>query len=178
MLQVALNDYAATGITLHQTDWAAIELLKDTSGRYIFGDPNVLSTPRLWGLDAVATASHGLGEWMVGNFAMAATIYDRQDVEVLISSEHGNNFIEGMKSRKQPISDVWSHNRMLEICHLSNIAMRLNRELEMTVLLVEQKLPLARRVADRFYILDKGRAVASGAMDDLSDDVVRRFMTV
>ncbi len=34
-----------------------------------------------------------------------------------------------MKSRKQPISDVWSHNRMLEICHLSNIAMRLHREI-------------------------------------------------
>jgi len=46
-----------------------------------------------------------------------------------ISENHTANFIEGMKSRKQPISDVWSHNRMLEICHLSNIAMRLGREL-------------------------------------------------
>jgi hypothetical protein len=34
-----------------------------------------------------------------------------------------------MKSRKQPIADVWSHNRMLEICHLANISMRLNRPL-------------------------------------------------
>ena len=46
-----------------------------------------------------------------------------------VSENHTANFIEGIKSRKQPISDVWSHNRMLEICHLSNIAMRLNREL-------------------------------------------------
>ncbi len=46
-----------------------------------------------------------------------------------VSKNHTANFIEGMKSRKQPISDVWSHNRMLEICHLSNIAMRLGREL-------------------------------------------------
>jgi predicted dehydrogenase len=46
-----------------------------------------------------------------------------------VSENHTANFIEGMKARKQPISDVWSHNRMLEICHLSNIAMRLNREL-------------------------------------------------
>ena len=46
-----------------------------------------------------------------------------------VSANHTANFIEGMKTRKQPISDVWSHNRMLEICHLSNIAMRLNREL-------------------------------------------------
>ncbi|QDS96401.1 Alpha-N-acetylgalactosaminidase [Roseimaritima multifibrata] len=46
-----------------------------------------------------------------------------------ISKNHTANFIEGMQSRKQPISDVWSHNRMLEICHLSNISMRLGREL-------------------------------------------------
>ena len=46
-----------------------------------------------------------------------------------VSANHTANFIEGIKSRKQPISDVWSHNRMLEICHLSNIAMRLDREL-------------------------------------------------
>ena len=42
---------------------------------------------------------------------------------------HVVNFINSMRSRKQPISDVWSHNRMLEICHLSNIAMRVNRPL-------------------------------------------------
>jgi hypothetical protein len=47
-----------------------------------------------------------------------------------VSANHTANFIEGMKSRKQPISDVWSHNRMLEICHLSNIALRLGRELK------------------------------------------------
>ncbi|MCY2966647.1 MAG: Gfo/Idh/MocA family oxidoreductase [Planctomycetota bacterium] len=45
-----------------------------------------------------------------------------------VSANHTANFIEGMKARKQPISDVWSHNRMLEICHLSNISMRLGRE--------------------------------------------------
>jgi predicted dehydrogenase len=47
-----------------------------------------------------------------------------------VSENHTANFIEGMRSREQPISDVWTHNRMLEICHLSNIAMRLDRELK------------------------------------------------
>jgi predicted dehydrogenase len=47
-----------------------------------------------------------------------------------VCQNHTENFTEAMKSRKQPISDVWSHNRMLEICHLSNIAMRLNRPLQ------------------------------------------------
>jgi hypothetical protein len=46
-----------------------------------------------------------------------------------LPSNHSENFVDSIKSRKQPISDVWSHNRMLEICHLSNIAMRLDRAL-------------------------------------------------
>lgn len=47
-----------------------------------------------------------------------------------IPANHTENFTESIKSRRQPISDVWSHNRMLEICHLSNIAMRLGRALQ------------------------------------------------
>ncbi len=46
------------------------------------------------------------------------------------------------------------------------------------MILVEQKLPFARRVADRFVILDRGRLVASGAMDELGDDLVRQYLTV
>lgn len=46
-----------------------------------------------------------------------------------VSSNHTENFIQAIDAGKQPISDVWTHNRMLEICHLSNIAMRLNRPL-------------------------------------------------
>jgi urea transport system ATP-binding protein len=55
---------------------------------------------------------------------------------------------------------------------------RLNRDLGMTVLLVEQKLPLARRVADHFHILDKGRSVARGAIGELDDEVLRQYLTV
>ena len=47
-----------------------------------------------------------------------------------VSENHTANFIDAMKAGTQPISDVWSHNRMLEICHLANIAIRLGRELK------------------------------------------------
>ncbi|GIX21862.1 MAG: ABC transporter ATP-binding protein [Gammaproteobacteria bacterium] len=55
---------------------------------------------------------------------------------------------------------------------------RLNRELGLTVLLVEQKLPFARRNADRFVILDKGRVVADGPMPELDDALVRDHLSV
>jgi urea transport system ATP-binding protein len=48
----------------------------------------------------------------------------------------------------------------------------------LTILLVEQKLPFARRVADQFCILDRGRAVVSGPMKELDDDVVSRYLQV
>lgn len=46
-----------------------------------------------------------------------------------VSENHTANFIAAMQSKSQPISDVWTHNRMLETCHLANIAIRLGREL-------------------------------------------------
>ena len=52
------------------------------------------------------------------------------------------------------------------------------RKAGLTVLLVEQKLPIARRVADQFHMLDKGRLVASGAIAELTDDMVQKHLTV
>ncbi len=100
ILQVTLADYVATSITLNPTDWAAIDLLKDTQGRFIFGNPGTASTPRLWSLDVVESNTMTAGEWLVGDLAMAATFYRRKDIEVLISSEHGTNFIEDMLTMK------------------------------------------------------------------------------
>ena len=48
----------------------------------------------------------------------------------------------------------------------------------LTVLLVEQKLPFARKVASDVRILDKGRLVVSGGIAELTDEMVRRHLTV
>ena len=61
---------------------------------------------------------------------------------------------------------------------IGSIIQRLNQEIGLTVLLVEQKLPFARRVGDRFAILDRGHAVASGIMADLNDTLVKEHLTV
>ncbi|MEJ2308276.1 MAG: urea ABC transporter ATP-binding subunit UrtE [Gammaproteobacteria bacterium] len=61
---------------------------------------------------------------------------------------------------------------------IGDIIRKLNREAGLTVLLVEQKLPFARKVADRFCILDRGRQVATGAMEQLDDDIIQQYLTV
>lgn len=61
---------------------------------------------------------------------------------------------------------------------IGDIIRKLNQEIGLTVLLVEQKLPFARRVGDRFCILDRGRQVAQGEMDELDDELIQKYLTV
>jgi urea transport system ATP-binding protein len=61
---------------------------------------------------------------------------------------------------------------------IGDVILKLNEEAGVTVLLVEQKLPFARRVASQFHILEKGRHVAGGAIDRLTSDVVREHLSV
>jgi urea transport system ATP-binding protein len=61
---------------------------------------------------------------------------------------------------------------------IGDVILRLNKEHGLTVLLVEQKLPFARRVASEFRVLDKGRFVVGGLIAGLTDDVVRQYLTV
>src|SRR5690349_2433282 len=61
---------------------------------------------------------------------------------------------------------------------IGDVILRLNKEAGLTVLLVEQKLPFARRIASEFRILDKGRLVAGGKIGELTDEMVKHHLTV
>ena len=61
---------------------------------------------------------------------------------------------------------------------IGDVLLTLNREAGVTVLLVEQHLRFARRVASDFCVLEKGRCVVAGSIDELTDDVVRAHLSV
>lgn len=61
---------------------------------------------------------------------------------------------------------------------IGDVIRKLNREIGLTVLLVEQKLPFVRRVADSFIILDRGRMMAAAKIDELNDELIHKFLTV
>lgn len=64
------------------------------------------------------------------------------------------------------------------VAEIGDIIIKLNQELGLTVLLVEQKLPFARRVASDFCILEKGRNVAQGMIDELDDELIDQYLRV
>jgi len=55
---------------------------------------------------------------------------------------------------------------------------RLHSELGLAILLVEQYLDLALRLADQFVILDAGEVVRAGSKADLRDESVRQLLSV
>ena len=61
---------------------------------------------------------------------------------------------------------------------IGSIINRLNHELGLTVLLVEQKLPFIQMVADDFYLLDRGRNIANGCLAQLTPDLIKNYLTV
>ena len=49
---------------------------------------------------------------------------------------------------------------------------------KLTVVIVEQKLGFARRVGQYFHLMEKGRVVANGTIDQLSDEIVSKHLSV
>ncbi|MFQ0995496.1 phage major capsid protein [Gilliamella sp. BG2] len=99
MLQAQLARLPASGHVLHFSDWAKIELTKDSNGGYILANPTGLIGPTLWGLPVIATELAAfVGKFLTGAFSTGAQIFDREDTNVVISTENSDDFEKNMIS--------------------------------------------------------------------------------
>ena len=64
------------------------------------------------------------------------------------------------------------------VAEIGNILKRIHKTMQIPIVIVEQNLKFARRLADRFLIIQKGEIVAGGAMETLSDEIIHRYLTV
>lgn len=90
------SEIEANGVILNSLDWERMTGIKDGEGRYLGAGPFGNTPEILWRLPVVACNAMPEGEFLVGDFRRAATIYDRMEAEVLISSEDRDNFIKNM----------------------------------------------------------------------------------
>jgi len=92
-----LATYAPSAMILSPTDVAKIELCKDTTGRYIIGDPKTgVQVVYIWGLPVVESDSIATGTFLVGAFNTAAYLVERQGVSIEISFEHDTHFVKNL----------------------------------------------------------------------------------
>ena len=132
----------------------------------------------------------GLGVRKNGPRSIPARIFDLFPVLKQMMNRRGGDLSGGQQQQlaigralvlepKLLILDEPTEGIQPNIVHeIGDIVLRLNQQEGLTVLLVEQKLPFARRVASEFCILDKGRRVAAGPIGELTDEVVREHLSV
>ena len=96
MTQVRVAEYQADSIVIHPNDWELIELTKTSEGAYVWANPTAIAAARLWGLPVITSTALTEGEFLVGNFLQAATVWDRMNARVDVATEDRDNFIKNM----------------------------------------------------------------------------------
>lgn len=61
---------------------------------------------------------------------------------------------------------------------IAEILVRYHKQYQIPMIVVEQNLKFAKRMADKFVIIQKGSVVASGKIEELSDELVDKYLTV
>lgn len=92
----AAGDYPAEAILLNPVDWANIELIKDTQGRYIVGDPSSGAAARLWSVPVAASNAVTADTVFVVSLSQAATLYNREGIVVDMSESDSDNFVKNL----------------------------------------------------------------------------------
>jgi urea transport system ATP-binding protein len=61
---------------------------------------------------------------------------------------------------------------------IEEVILRIKAQGYVTILLIEQYLEFTWRLADAFYMMEKGSIVAHGEIADLTEDVIQQYLTV
>ncbi|MBY0238268.1 MAG: phage major capsid protein, partial [Burkholderiaceae bacterium] len=92
----ANSDNPADVIIVNTVDWWSMRLQKDSTGRYLLGDPGDNVVPMLFGLPVVASGAMPLGKVWVGSLQQAVTQWLREGVGIDLSDSDGDNFTSGL----------------------------------------------------------------------------------
>lgn len=68
----------------HPNDWQDVRLLKDTTGRYLWGDPSLVGPEQIWGVRVVQTTAATEGSPLAGDFPMYSHITRNQGAQINI----------------------------------------------------------------------------------------------
>ena len=94
--QMELSNFAPSAFVFNPSDWTALCVVKDKQGRYILGGPQAIASKSLWGIPVVTSSSVPAGKFLMANFQLAATIYDRDGLTLAMSEHDATNFTQNL----------------------------------------------------------------------------------
>lgn len=86
--------YNITGVIVNPQDWELIETAKGSDGHYIWTSVTQGGETRLWRVPVIVTNAMTQGNFLLGDFSMGATLYDREQKSVRISESNGTDFVK------------------------------------------------------------------------------------
>jgi HK97 family phage major capsid protein len=93
MTRAILAYFQPTGVVLSPLDWEAVELETDNNGAYTVAvSVAVGGEKRVWRLQVTDTPAMAQGDFLLGAFGTGAKLYDREQVNVQVSTENRDFF--------------------------------------------------------------------------------------
>ena len=93
MVKIMANGFTdATGIWLNPYDMQVIRLFKTQQGNYLFGNPDMVGTTRIWGVQAATSTYVPQGKILVGDFQQFSEAKFRSGIVTETSNSHADYF--------------------------------------------------------------------------------------
>lgn len=64
------------------------------------------------------------------------------------------------------------------VAEIANILNKIHKDKNLSIFIIEQNLNFAFKIADRFYVMEKGAIVREGQSKDVSPDEIKRYLTI
>ena len=88
------NYYNVNGLVLNPEDWGTLETAKGSDGHYIWVSVPNGGEPRLWRVPVIVSNAMTKSDFLLGDWSMGATIYDREQMSVRVSESHSDYFVK------------------------------------------------------------------------------------
>lgn len=85
--------YNINGVVLNPIDWGTLETAKGTDGHYIWVSVPNGGEARLWRVPVIVSNAMTVGNFILGDWTMGATIYDREQMDIRVAEQHADFFV-------------------------------------------------------------------------------------
>jgi len=86
--------YNINGIVINPVDWGTLETAKGTDGHYIWVSIPNGGESRLWRVPVIVSNAMTANNFLLGDWTMGATIYDREQMDIRVSESHSDYFVK------------------------------------------------------------------------------------
>jgi HK97 family phage major capsid protein len=86
--------YNVNGLLLNPQDWETIETATGTDSQFIWVSVGNGAEARMWRVPVVVSNAVTAGDFLMGDWSMGATLYQREGITVRASESHANLFTQ------------------------------------------------------------------------------------